>query len=170
MINYFKVFDLDEVYFIDQDALYQNYLDLQIRYHPDNVGTGGELQVLPEHSMRINDGFKVLKDDYLRAEHLLKLKGKPITDETHKHLLSQAELEQILEQHELIENTNDLSVLQQQEAGEILRRKALVNSIGDSFAQNHIEQVLELTIRLKYLNNLIDNIRLKIKHIQHGNY
>ena len=40
----------------------------------------------------------------------------------------------------------------------------LVHDIGIAFSENNIKQALDLTVRLKYLTNLVNNIKLKIKN------
>ena len=37
-------------------------------------------------------------------------------------------------------------------------------TISSFFSENNIKQALDLTVRLKYLTNLVNNIKLKIKN------
>ena len=115
--------------------------------------------------MLINEAFKVLKDDYLRAEYILKTKGEALDDNKLKSVLSPAQLEEILEEYESIENIKgNLSSLYAIEKDKIEICKKLVHDIGIAFSENNIKQALDLTVRLKYLTNLVNNIKLKIKN------
>jgi Fe-S protein assembly co-chaperone HscB len=101
----------------------------------------------------------------LRAEYILQLKGEALNDNTLKTVLSPAQLEEILEEYELIENIReDLSSLYSIEKNKIEIYKELVHNIAIAFSENNIKQALDLTVRLKYLTNLVNNIKLKIKN------
>jgi DnaJ-domain-containing protein 1 len=62
--SYFAVLGLDERFDIDLKELERKYLELQLRYHPDNGGSVA-------HSAELNVSYKVLANDMARAEHLL---------------------------------------------------------------------------------------------------
>ncbi len=111
-MNYFELFALEQNYTLDQKHLRKQYLALQEKYHPDKAKDELQRHKNAEHSMLINEAFKVLKDDYLRAEYILQLKGEALNDNTLKTVLSPIQLEEILEEYELIENIReDLSSL-----------------------------------------------------------
>ena len=164
-MNYFELFALEQNYTLDQKHLRKQYLALQERYHPDKAKDELQRRKNAEHSMLINEAFKVLKDDYLRAEYILQLKGEALNDNTLKTVLSPIQLEEILEEYELIENIReDLSSLYSIEKNKIEIYKELVHNIAIAFSENNIKQALDLTVRLKYLTNLVNNIKLKIKN------
>lgn len=163
-MNYFKLFSLEANYIVDQALLKKSYLSLQIKYHPDKAKTPLEQRNNLEQSMLINEAFKVLQDDYLRAEYLLKLKGVVMDDSSLKNAIPMDQLEQILDQYEVIEETNDPLLLKSIEKEKIAEQEELKNAIDICFAQNNLKEALDLALRLKYLTNLVGNIRLKIKN------
>lgn len=163
-MNYFELFSIEQKYGIDQQLLQKQYFALQAKYHPDRSKTELERHKNLEYSMLINESFKILQDDYLRAEYLLKLKGEFIDDNNLKNLLSPNQLEEILESYELIETTQDLSQLDKMQQEKTKYCKHLVLKLEQAFEKNNLKQALDLTISLKYLTNLVRNIKLKIKN------
>ena len=163
-MNYFELFNIEQNYIIDQNLLQKKYFSLQAKYHPDRSQNELLRRENLEYSMLVNEAFKVLKDDYLRAEYMLKIKGELIDDSKLKYLLSPAQLEEVLSNYELIEDMHDLSQLCAIERDKIKACQKLVHEIGAAFTENNIKQALDLTVRLKYLTNLVGNIRLKIKN------
>ena len=164
-MNYFELFALEQNYILDQKRLRKQYLALQEKHHPDKAKDELQRHKNAEYSMLINEAFKVLKDDYLRAEYILKTKGEALDDNKLKSVLSPGQLEEILEEYESIENIKgNLSSLYAIEKDKIEICKKLVHDIGIAFSENNIKQALDLTVRLKYLTNLVNNIKLKIKN------
>jgi len=164
-MNYFELFALEQNYILDQKRLRKQYLALQEKHHPDRAKDELQRHKNAEYSMLINEAFKVLKDDYLRAEYILKTKGEALDDNKLKSVLSPGQLEEILEEYESIENIKgNLSSLYAIEKDKIEICKKLVHDIAIAFSENNIKQALDLTVRLKYLTNLVNNIKLKIKN------
>ncbi len=164
-MNYFELFDIEQNYIIDQTRLRKQYLALQEKYHPDKAKDDLQRHKNAEYSMFANEAFKVLKDDYLRAEYILKTKGETLDDDKLKSVLSTAQLEEILEEYESIESFScNLSSLYVIKKDKIATCEKLVHDIGIAFSENNIKQALDLTVRLKYLTNLVNNVKLKIKN------
>jgi molecular chaperone HscB len=163
-MNYFELFAIEQTYNIDQKLLQTQYFILQAKHHPDRSRNELERRENLEYSMLINEAFKILQDDYLRAEYLLKIKGEFIDDNKLKNLLSPNQLEEILENYELIEITQDLSQLHKLHHDKNEDCQKLVLKLEQEFKANNLKQALDLTARLKYLTNLVGNIKLKIKN------
>ena len=163
-MNYFELFAIEQTYNIDQKLLQTQYFILQAKHHPDRSRNEIERRENLEYSMLINEAFKILQDDYLRAEYLLKIKGEFIDDNKLKNLLSPNQLEEILENYELIEITHDLSQLHKLHHDKSEDCQKLVLKLEQAFKANNLKQALDLTARLKYLTNLVGNIKLKIKN------
>jgi molecular chaperone HscB len=164
-MNYFELFDIEQNYIIDQTRLRKQYLALQEKYHPDKAKDELQRHKNAAYSMFANEAFKVLKDEYLRAEYILKTKGEILDNDKLKSVLSAAQLEEILEEYESIESLScNLSSLYVIKKDKIAICEKLVHDIGIAFSENNIKQALDLTVRLKYLTNLVNNIKLKIKN------
>ena len=136
-MNYFELFAIEQKYDIDQKLLQKQYFSLQTKYHPDRSKNELERSENLEYSMLINEAFKILSHD---------------------------QLEEILNNYELIEELQDLPQLYAAAQDKIEDCQKLVHEIGISFRENNIKQALDLTVKLKYLTNLVGNIKLKIKN------
>lgn len=162
--DYFQLLDLQKKYNIDKAQLKSKYLAMQIKFHPDRSTSEEERRVFLEQSMKLNEAEKVLKDDYLRAEYMLKLAGSKFDDSTLQNAISAQELEEIMEMHETIDDTEDLGELEKMELLKLQEKDGIVRELGVCFDKNNIAKALDLTVRLKYLTNLVKNIKLKVKN------
>ncbi|MDC0864522.1 Fe-S protein assembly co-chaperone HscB [Rickettsiaceae bacterium] len=162
-MNYFRLLDVEQEYTIDQNFLHKQYLNKQKFYHPDRAKNDSERAECVSASIDINKAYKVLKDDYLRAEYLLTLLGQKFDDEHLKNLLSHEEFEEIMESYEIIDDTDSIPELNHIMEKKLSQKKTVIAELTESFKQNNITKALDLTIRLKYLTNLVGNIRSKIQ-------
>lgn len=162
-MNYFELLDLEQKYDIDSLRLNKQYFFMQAKYHPDRAVPGEKTQAL-EISIQLNEAYKILQDDFLRAEYLLKLKGQRFDDQILKNSLTLEELEEFLSEFEAIEKASDRSSLEKMENTKLKEKVLLVTEITQKFAENKLNEALDLTVRLKYLTNLVGNIRTKLKY------
>lgn len=162
--DYFKLFDLDRKYQLDLAELKKNYLAQLVKFHPDRARTPEEKILFLEQSIKFNQAEKILKDDFLRAEYMLKLLGVEFNDKTISNLMTTDDLEKIFEANELIEETDEthaLSIIHKQKLVEL---NELGAQLEKAFNMNNLTKALDLTVRLKYLTNLVKNINLKLKY------
>jgi ribonuclease I len=54
--------------------------------------------------------------------------------------------------------------LQSLKDNKMLTKSKMIEALTESFKDNNITKALDITVRLKYLTNLVKNIDLKIKH------
>ncbi|WP_075434205.1 Fe-S protein assembly co-chaperone HscB [Buchnera aphidicola] len=104
-MNYFNLFQLPQILHIDKKKLINTFYSLQKKYHPD---AQNHLELSKKEklnmSIKINQGFTILKNKYTRAKYLLKLNKKKllfkkiIVDNQKKWLIKQFQL------HETIQN------------------------------------------------------------------
>ena len=76
-LNYFELLGLAPTYALDPGALRQRYLELSRKVHPDRHGDASAADVSLRLSAQLNDAYRVLGDQVLRAEYLLELCGGP---------------------------------------------------------------------------------------------
>lgn len=167
--RYFQLLDLPKKYAVDKTQLKNKYLEMQIKFHPDKAVNEKQRREFLEKSMKLNEAQKILKDDYLRAEYMLKLAGAELNDHTLREAISTDELEEIMEINEVIEATEDLHTLQKIMNLKLQEKDTMVRELGIFFDKNNIAKALDLTVRLKYLTNLVRNIELKVKHANSRN-
>ncbi len=164
-MNYFKLFHLEQSYNIDQKSLQHAYLEMNKQNHPDSSSNAIDKHEKVQYSMLINEAFKTLENDYLRAAYLLKLNGQELDDNIMKNSLSNEELEMIFDEWEMVDQINDKESLINLEKTKQFEKKNLVDVINTAFEKTNINQTIELVVRLKYLDGLINNIRAKIKKL-----
>lgn len=162
--NYFELLAIKQSYKIDSSLIKQQYLLMQQTYHPDRISDIKLQKEYIEKSMLINEAYKILNDDCKRAEHLLILNGYEFNDQNLKNQLKVEELEKILSQHEIIDEMEDLTNLQKIYDEKIQEKSRLMDKLNKYFDLGSFAEALDLTIRLKYLTNLITTIKSKIRH------
>ena len=111
--------------------------------------------------MMLNKALRVLIDDYFRAEHLLNLYGIDTAEHVLRSVLSNSQISDIYDQFEEIDNIINDHELESKE-NELLSDK---ESIKKGFAQyiqdRNLTPALDLAVRLKYLDSLLENIKSK---------
>lgn len=162
MSNYFELLGIEKKYDIDLELLNTRYLAMQSRYHPDMIKTIQEKQNNLAISIDLNTAYQILKDDFTRAAHLLFLENILLDDEQVRQQISKDQLNNIWYDLELVENTDELIKLQHILDNKVGEQKEVINNLSLAFNKKDIQQAVGLTIKLKYLKNLIDNIQLKI--------
>ena len=75
--NYFEIFDIPVDIEIDKKQLTQSYYALTMKYHPDRFMLKDQdaQRLAIENTSKINDAYKILKDDQLRLKYVLTLAG-----------------------------------------------------------------------------------------------
>lgn len=102
-MNYFQIFDFDEVFAIDIEKLTERYQAIQKSVHPDRFAHASdqEQMVAVKKSTLINDAYQTLKNPIKRAEYLLDNRGVDMPSEQASYgdtafLMRQMELREML--------------------------------------------------------------------------
>ena len=157
MLNYFQKFNLKEDYNINLKELDKQYFQAQASIHPDQQNSN------INESIIINDIYKKLKDDYERADHLLKLKGININEQVLKEKADPQILKKSLEDRMQLEEIE--KELPNFFDAKIKEKNIIVRNIGKYFELSDYENVIKAMINLRYLNKLIENIKEKMSHL-----
>ena len=160
-MNYFQLLNIKEGYDVDFDQLHQQYLSLQIIHHPDNITADNKKNNL-SISIDLNNAYKILKDEVLRAEYLLSLYNIDINADNLRTRLSTIELQNIWQELEKVEEISDYKILELEYQHQQRIKAEILLNLTKAFADKQWFLAVNLTIRLKYLVNLINNIKLKI--------
>lgn len=170
MKNYFEIFDLPVSFNINLKQLEKNYFNLQQQYHPDinaNIKPEKNHDNLDfiQHSITINQGYKILADDLQRAIHLLQIAGIDIEDDDNKFKPSILTLQTILdlqEQVDKIEDKNQILFLKNDIKNNI---KSLLQEFCKTFENNDLSTATQLLIKAKYLSKTLNDLKIKEKRI-----
>lgn len=162
-MDYFELLSLAKNYGIDKNLLRKNYLLAQAKYHPDKAVNQQQRKEYLDLSMQINEAFKTLEDDYLRAEYLLGIHGVIINEEILKTSLVPEELESFFgyfEQVQSVTNNIELKTLLE----DLNKQKTELSAkINQKFIEQKYDSSLDLIAKLKYLTNLVGYIKAKMK-------
>ncbi|MDP4708862.1 MAG: Fe-S protein assembly co-chaperone HscB [Rickettsiaceae bacterium] len=163
-MNHFELLNLEQRYDIEPSVLLQQYLLKQALYHPDRANSDSDRIENLNISMQLNEAYKTLKDDCMRAEYLLTILGQKFDDRFLRDALTASELEAIIELHEELDLIDAVADLQSLKDNKIVEKTQMVRELTECFEGKNITKALDITLRLKYLTNLVKNIDLKIKH------
>lgn len=162
MNDYFKLLDLPEQYNLDKNKLKQNYLIQQSKFHPDQLTDSANVDFL-QKSMQLNEAYKILSDDYKRAEYLLKRRNIDFSDNNPQLKLPIEDLDFFFEQNNLVMETDEISDLKQIKEKYLDKKEVIIGELEDYFNNDNLVKALDITVKLKYFINLIKNIDNKIK-------
>ena len=156
-MNFFTIFDLDNIYNISTTYIEEKYIALQKQYHPDNINIENVLDT-KYNINTINEAYTILKDNIKRSEYLLSLNNLSLDD----FKLSNSQLISIMELNESIENAETKSILK-----EILSRiekdiKILSSTLLNTWNTQDLHQSGIITASLKYMTNSKNLCKRKI--------
>ncbi|MDX1950277.1 MAG: Fe-S protein assembly co-chaperone HscB [Rickettsiales bacterium] len=159
MLNFFEIFSLNKSYNLDKKLLYKKYLELQASSHPDKFINASEEEKIKsvKVSADINEGFKVLNDDLLRAEHLMELQGFRVNKEGNNSFKPSQKL--LMEQLELREVLSFADENEKEKIFEEIENKIAetTKSFVEFFEKGDYENASEQVTRLRYLIKLVDS-------------
>lgn len=141
----------------DLKKLRKEFLQLQTKSHPDTARAGRKRQAEALSSL-INEAYKTLQDPLRRAQHLLSLSGIDVEDESAK--LSESELlMEVMEAREAVEDAENHEELSALRADNDRRIADSVKTLGEAFAESHLDRAVKETIRLRYWKNIEESIQ-----------
>ncbi len=158
-MNCFSLFNLLPKYDLDINFLNRQYLSIQRKiYLKDPVAHEKEIS-------QINFAYEVLKNPYRRAVHILKLNDWDIKAMDLKHKLSTEDLEYFLQCFEEVDNSSDRSFLLILLQKNQNAKNHLMEILSEKFSFQFFSEAIYFTVKLKYVMNLIEYIKNKIKNV-----
>lgn len=159
--NFFEIFGINIEFDVDKNKISDEYLLLQKQYHPDKATSTKEQVMFSEFSAYCNKALKTLESDVERAIYILKLNNIELEDYANeKHILESVWLD-----YEKFEEMHSIEELQSFYQDKIQERKELLTKLITLFKTNIVEAG-KYTMLLKYLSNLIHNIKSKIDQLK----
>jgi molecular chaperone HscB len=160
MKNFFEIFNFPIQFKIDLDFLEKKYLEFQRQFHPDKSSVDDVSK-----SIEINEAYKILADDFLRACYLLELNGIDILRNEKAAKVDQATLERVLELQEIIFeiiNKNEIKELEEKLNSEI---KFLISAAAKCLESMDLELATQFLIKVKYLKKSLEDLKIRKKKI-----
>jgi molecular chaperone HscB len=163
-LNFFSVFNIKDQYIIDKSNLEKQYKDLQKIVHPDKYAHESDdiLKEAQECSSFVSNAYQTLKDDYYRANYLLKLKGMKGIEEGEKSERNQEFLEELMEVQEKIEESEgkeQLFILRDEVLEKINCSKL---ELEINFRNGDLDKVTQILRSIKFHLTLLEQINSKI--------
>jgi molecular chaperone HscB len=158
MKNFFKLFNIEKKFGIDVNLLEQKYLELQIKFHPDS--SSSDLDQVSK-SIDINEGYKILSDDFLRGCHLLQLEKIDLINDNFAIKPDKSMLAEILELQEHISSLENKTIIEN-----LIRQiKQTVNDLIIDFVRAYEDNQIKLSanylLKAKYLKKAIEDLKIK---------
>lgn len=149
-LNFFQLFEIEQSYALNLDALEEAYLKAQQEFHPDNfahLSPQEQIQFL-QKSADINMAYDHLKDHVKRAIHLLDLFGQ--NNPLKQKPVPQAILETQFEWREKVEDMPAKEVL-----GNVkLKMNHVQKELEHTFQEKDFARASLLTLELHFFNAL----------------
>lgn len=168
-MNHFELLEINQGYNVNLRILTQQYFVMQAKYHPDKARSDQEKKDFLIMASELNKAYTVLKDDLKRAEYILYLNNIYIEDSKVRTRLPSDQLATIFEDLETVEKTEDPRILEQIYNQKTTEKELLITTVASAFKNSNLQDALDITISLKYLINLIDNIKMKLKNANSRN-
>jgi molecular chaperone HscB len=160
MKNHFTSFSLPQVFAINLDELEKKYLQFQNEFHPDKSSSDDIFK-----SIEINEAYKILSDDFLRACHLLQLKSIDILNDEKAVKVDFTTLEHILELQEKIaeiSDKNEIENLRKKINSEI---KEIILQAVNLLETGEIKDSAQVLIKAKYLKKSLEDLKIRKQKI-----
>ena len=157
MQNHFQTLELEPSFSVSEVELQRLYLQAQQQYHPDRqIGKSDiERQKAALNSAAANDAYRVLKDNYLRACHLLELQGLKVSGDNATVKPEQSLLMEVMQWNEDVEDSKGAEAAMLLGKLQAEHEYLIIALAGDIKPQS--------VIRLGYLEKTISNLTRKVK-------
>ena len=160
MKNYFELFNLAPNFTIDLKEIEKKYHQFQNQFHPDKADFNSI-----EHSILINEAYKILSDDFLRASHLLQLKNIDIENDENHIKPDISTLQEILDLQEKIFEINNLAEILVLKNNLNSQIKKLIDDFQNAFAINKFNEATQFLIKAKYLKKSLIDLKNRQKNL-----
>lgn len=167
-MNYFKLFDFEPQFELDEAVLLSHFHQLQRRFHPDNFvqETPAKQRQASQYSAQINDAYQTLRDPLLRAVYMLSLTDlelqnhRPFSDSD--FLIQQLSFREQLELAAYERNETRLHAL----SCEVnVQYQALLKKVGEKLQQKEWNEALQLVQQGQFIKKLQDEIAQTLQRL-----
>jgi molecular chaperone HscB len=162
-VDYFTRLGFEVDYNIGGHALERAYFDLQRLLHPDRFAAKSdkEKRYSMEQTMAVNEAYQALNKPLSRAEHLLSLHGIIVMGDKATIKPDHALLVESMEVRERLSTLSDEKDLRVMEVHAAEERVKVIETIRNAFQEEDLALASQQTIRLRYLEKLIEEIKAK---------
>lgn len=165
-IDYFSLLGLPTHYEIERAALDKAYFDRQRALHPDRQPTEGsnKLQAAQDAAL-LNDAYQTLKHPRRRAEYLLSRQGIFVNSAQDNVKPAQDLLLEMMERQETLAEMTQADAIRDHEKSLKQEIESSEKTLGPLFERNEWDIAAQMTLRLRYLEKLYEDMRLKLRSL-----
>ena len=160
-IDHFARLGLVPRFVIDLEELDRLYFALQRQVHPDRFATrtARERAISQNQAVTLNEAYEVLRSPLARAEYLLRLADAAVDD---VHTIHDPELlvEQ-MERRESLDEARDAAGVETCIGAAAADVMSAESDIAAAFAADDLTAARRATLRLRYLQRLVDEARAR---------
>lgn len=162
-IDYFTLFGIKKSYEIGEKNLSVAYFGLQNKLHPDRFIKKSEREktLAMQQSVKVNEAYDVLLNPLSRAEYMLKLNGFIVNRDGEGVKPSQDILVESMEDREELMAADNMDAIRKIQVKSAEKRINIIESVKKFLHEELYEKAAQETIRLKYIEKLIDEVRKK---------
>lgn len=162
-MDYFELLDINKNFEISNQELEEKYFNILQIIHPDRYldKNSKEYQLSLHLVSKLNDAYNSLKSLRSRSEYLLKLQNIFVNSDNDNVKIYHQNLIEIYLIREQIENTNNLSELDEIENNCKIMIQNIHINLNDNFHNLNYNLAAQNTIKLRYLEKIIEEISLK---------
>ncbi|KAI4454371.1 iron-sulfur cluster co-chaperone protein hscb [Holotrichia oblita] len=156
--NYFKVFNLDVTYDVNQKALTNSYRKMQSVLHPDKFSNKSDIEkeISAEYSSLVNKAYNTLQTPIKRAIHLLSLNNETISEDNKSD--NPEFLMEMMEVNEEIDEADSPEKLKSLRERNNRMLNKCSEEVSQHFKDNNIEKAKEAIIKMKYYGTIMRRI------------
>ena len=163
-VDYFDALNLMPSMRLTRVDIDKAFREISKLVHPDRFSKDEPTQrkLALMHSERVNQAYKVIKNEQTRAEHLLELRGMQVAAQTER-TEDKMFLLDLLEKQEMIELIKDYDQLMSQKDLSKKRYKGLIQQLEVIFDddQGTLDEARACLIELRYIRRMLELIESK---------
>lgn len=162
-VDYFTKLGLPCDFEIGEKNLEVAYFALQRKLHPDlfTNKSDEEKRFSLEQTMAVNDAYEALKSPLKRAEYILSLKGFIVNKDGKGTKPSAEILTESMEMREELHEAKDKDAIRAIAVKATDKRISAIDKIKKKLHEKEFEQAAYETIRLRYIEKLLEEVRKK---------
>jgi molecular chaperone HscB len=160
-IDHFARLGMTRGFAVDLRELDRRYFSLQRQLHPDRFATRSprERAISQSQAVTLNEAYDALKSPLHRAEYLLSMAGQPPGDE--KTIRDPELLMEQMERRESLAEARDAAGVETCIGAAVADSMAIEREIADAFSSRDLAGARRATLRLRYLQRLVDEARAR---------
>lgn len=137
------------------------YFALQTKLHPDRFASKSEKEKMfsMQQSTSVNEAYEILRTPLTRAEYMLKLEGVVVNADNATIKPSQEILMESLEAREKLSGELTAEAIRKMSIEALENKLSAIENIKQGFIDGNLKKTAQETIKLRYLEKLIEEIK-----------